>query len=160
MYLKRHVLLRHRRKGERQYWQDSGAIAWKRYRKGQRPSKNVMAYTDRWSKMAKAPFCCHLEIRFMTGMACRHTGLFTVSDLMRLNPERLFARQLRLVTHAKARGSMTMFHDRYPRRTLIDVPVTMLHLPSLLRYPILHSSLPTTTHFSSIHGTNHAHHST
>jgi hypothetical protein len=154
MFHKRHLLLRYRRKGERQLWA-SGAVAWKRYRTSQRTGKNVMAYTDRWSKMAKAPFCCHLEIRFMTGMACRHAGLFTVSDLLKLNPSRLFARQLRLVTHPKARGSLTLFHDRHPHARLVDLPVEILRLPSLLSYPIFASSPPTTTYFSNIHGPFH-----
>jgi len=133
-FLVRHVLVRYRRKGDRQIWAPSGAIAWKQYRKHQRPTKNFMIYADRRSKIDKA-VCSHFEIRLMTGKACGHAGLKTLADLLGLDPSKLFRQQLRLVTHSKARGAMTGFHDRYPRRILLDLPLSILQLPTMLRYP-------------------------
>jgi len=130
-FLDRHVLVRYRRKGDRQIWAPSGAIAWKRYRKHQRPTKNFMLYADRPSRLDKTP-CSHFEIRLMSGKACRHAGLKTLADLLALDPSKLFSQQLRLVTHPKARGSMTRFHDRYPRRILLDLPLGILQLPTML----------------------------
>jgi hypothetical protein len=130
-FLDRHVLVRYRRKGNRQIWAPSGAIAWKQYRKHHRPAKNFMIYADRPSKMDKRP-CSHFEIRLMTGKACRRAGLKTIADLLALDPSKLFSQQLRLVTHPKARGSMPSFHDRYPRRILLDLRLSILQLPTML----------------------------
>jgi len=104
-FLWRHLVLRHRRAGDMQWWRDSDAHAWQTFRKGQRPpAKNLMLYSDKPSKLTRLR-CVHLELRIIGGQACQRAGLVRVKDLLDLNPAAHFARFCRLVTHQDSRGS-------------------------------------------------------
>ena len=135
-YLHDHLLLPHRRKGPMQTW-DSGAVAWLKYKIGQRPSKNLICYADKPSKIMKSPCCCHLEIRFFNARACRAAGLHRVGDLIELDPAQLFDRSIRLASHKDAKGPIQQFHDRYPRKTLIEIPLALLNIPHVLLNELL-----------------------
>ena len=149
-YLHYHLLLSHRRKGPMQTF-GSGAVAWLKYKIGQRCSKNLLCYADKPSKIMKSSCCCHLEIRFYNARACRAAGLYRVGDLIELDPAQLFDRSIRLASHEDAKGPIQRFHDRYPRKILIKTPLAVLNIPHVLLnghivHPIQHVSHPIHTH--------------
>jgi hypothetical protein len=149
-YLHDHLLLPHRRKGPMQTF-DSGMVAWLKYKIGRRPSKNLICYADKLSKIMKSSCCCHLEIRFFNARACRAAGLYRVGDLIELDPAQLFDRSIRLASHKDAKGPIQRFHDRYPRKTLIKTPLAVLNIPHVLLnehivHPVQHILHPIHTH--------------
>jgi len=150
-FLFRHLLLRHRRAGDMQWWHDSEATAWKTYKEGQRPpAKNLILYDDKPSKVDGRP-CVHLDLR-MYGPALRRAGIDRIGGLLTLNPAHHLAQFCRLVTHIRAKGSLTIFHQRHPRKRLVDLPWSRLRLPDRphVNAPFPHTTRTTDTPLPSV----------
>src|SRR5262249_3580526 len=84
----RHLVLRWRRKGP---MHDIGATTYW-CRPGAR--RNLIIYADKPSKLDGRP-CCHLELRIQTVKNARAEGVTHLSDLLTLDPQRLFAKHVK-----------------------------------------------------------------
>lgn len=87
------------------------------YRTNKPPTRNVLAYWDKPSKVRGKP-CCHLEIRFIGAEAVQRMGdkfgIEVPSDLIGLKPRKLFAHNLMLA--GDFRHLLDDLHARVPAR--------------------------------------------
>lgn len=58
--------------------------------------REIVCYADRVSKVTREP-CCHFELRIQQADAVRRNGVHKPSDIARLNPAELFARNVTLI---------------------------------------------------------------
>jgi hypothetical protein len=87
------------------------------YRTNKPPTRNVLVYWDKPSKVRGKP-CCHLEIRFIGAEAVQRMGdkfgIEVPSDLVGLKPRKLFAHNLILA--GDFRHLLDDLHQRVPVR--------------------------------------------
>jgi hypothetical protein len=87
-YIKTHAVLRWRRKGSMKEF-DNGGIYWI---SRPRTNRNLLLYM-RESKVTGQP-CAHFELRFHRASACRREGIRRASDLLMLDPLKLFNKHI------------------------------------------------------------------
>ncbi|MGE3992941.1 hypothetical protein [Pseudorhodoplanes sp.] len=92
---------------------------WVRYKEvGKKPTRNVLAYWDRPSKVRRQP-CCHVETRFIGSEAVRRMterfGITLPSDLMGLNPAEFIGHNFILAGTIDEK-SLDDLHKRVPQR--------------------------------------------
>jgi hypothetical protein len=94
--LRSHLILKWRTKGpmldydDRTYWVEQKS----RKRSSKRHSnRDLLLYSDRPSKISGEP-CAHLELRFHRTQACKREGVQRATDLVRLDPSKLFGKHI------------------------------------------------------------------
>jgi hypothetical protein len=156
-FLKRHHLLRYRRKGRLQHFDNCDAFASVKYTKGTRPrAKNLMVYSDRPSKITGEVHCTHLELRLLTAKGCQRAGIHSCKDVLTINPANLMQRYLSLATHPKMRSSdsIAAFHGRHPCYRLKQIPLSILQLPDMLSVQSTLSPITQPVNLSPFHRNN------
>jgi hypothetical protein len=88
-FLVTHSMLRWRRRAAMK--EIGETVYWERVHK----ARNLVLYGDKPNKITGELDCCHLELRFSRAKVVKRHGLDDIGKLLRLNPQALFAKNIK-----------------------------------------------------------------
>jgi hypothetical protein len=93
-WIVRHAVLRWRRKGPMDDY-ENGGVGWVQRKGKRRYPRNIVIYADKPNRITGDDNCVHMELRFLNAASLKRQGIRNVSDLTHINPNILFAKHVK-----------------------------------------------------------------